>query len=135
MPRPRSSRIIKCDPVHPYFKPRGIPLKDLAGEVELTLEELETIRLYNMEGLSQTKVGENMGISQTSVSRHLSEAHKKLATALVLGFAIRIKHPVDIYHCESCGHTWKYLEQVTPESSCEKCNSEKIHTHLHTSKN
>ena len=129
MPRPRSSRKIRCDPTYTYFKPRGIPLQDITGEVEITLEELEAIRLYDLEGEPQTVVGEQMGISQSSVSRHLDKAHKKLAKALVLGFAIKISNPVDFYHCENleCGHTWR-----NETDRCEKCNSTKFHAHIHS---
>ena len=129
MPRPKSSRKILCDPAHSYFKPRGVPLQDIAGEVDITLEELEAIRLYNLEGDPQTVVGEKMGISQSSVSRHLEKAHHKIAKALVLGFAIRISNPVDFYHCENpeCGHTWR--KEV---DRCEKCNSTQFHAHIHS---
>ena len=72
-----------------------------------------------------------MNISQSTVSRHLEEAHKKLTRALVLGFAIRITNPVDIYHCDACGHTWRIVEEENEYIQCEKCNSPKIHTHLH----
>ncbi|MHA1542328.1 MAG: DUF134 domain-containing protein [Candidatus Hodarchaeales archaeon] len=133
LPRPRNPRTIRCDPTHTYFKPRGIPLKDIAGEVEITLEELETIRLSDMEGLSQTVVGKKMNISQSTVSRHLEEAHKKIAKALVIGFAIRIDNPVDFYHCDKCGHTWRIIEEINSVDSCENCNSSDFHTHIHSS--
>ncbi|UCE15206.1 MAG: DUF134 domain-containing protein [Candidatus Heimdallarchaeota archaeon] len=132
MPRPRISRTIQCDPTHPYFKPRGIPLKDLPGEVEITLEELETMRLSDLEGLSQKEVGNEMKISQSTVSRHLEEAHRKIAKALVLGYAVRIANPVDFYHCDSCGHTWRFRDDQDDLEKCEKCHSPKFHLHEHT---
>ncbi|WP_455139267.1 DUF134 domain-containing protein [Candidatus Hodarchaeum mangrovi] len=122
---------MKCDPEHPYFKPRGIPLKDIAGVVSITLEELEAIRLSDMEGLSQEEAGKEMGISQSSVSRHLEEAHRKIAKALVLGFAIRIANQVDFFHCDKCGHTWKF-EESSSVQDCERCKSTDIHIHIHS---
>jgi len=116
---------------HPYFKPRGIPLKNIAGVVEITLEELEAIRLSDLEGLSQEEAGKEMGISQSTVSRHLEEAHRKIAKALVLGFAIRITNPVDFFHCDQCGHTWKF-EDPTTVQQCESCKSTDIHIHVHS---
>ncbi|MFX0209760.1 MAG: DUF134 domain-containing protein [Candidatus Hodarchaeota archaeon] len=132
IPRPRNPRTIRCDPTHPYFKPRGIPLKDIAGEVDITLEELETIRLSDLEGLSQKEVGEKMNISQSTVSRHLEEVHRKIAKALVLGFAIRIANPVDFLHCDHCGHTWRFHEEKELSQVCENCKSSDFHTHIHT---
>jgi predicted DNA-binding protein (UPF0251 family) len=108
-------------------------LKDLAGEVAITLEELETIRLSDLEGLSQKEVGEKMNISQSSVSRHLEDAHRKIAKALVLGLAIQIKNPIDFYHCDGCGHTWRIEGEANSIDSCEKCNSPDFHTHIHNS--
>jgi predicted DNA-binding protein (UPF0251 family) len=128
LPRPRSSRKIRCDPTHSYFKPRGIPLQDIAGEVDITLEELEAMRLYDLEGEPQTIVGEKMGISQSSVSRHLDKAHKKIAKALVLGLAIKISNPFDFFHCDECGHTWR-----KESGQCENCQSTKFHSHIHSS--
>ncbi len=34
IPRPKNPRTIRCDPKQTYFKPRGIPLQDIAGEVD-----------------------------------------------------------------------------------------------------
>jgi predicted DNA-binding protein (UPF0251 family) len=133
IPRPRNPRIIRCDPTYLYFKPLGIPLKDLAGEVAITLEELETIRLSDLEGLPQKEVGEKMNISQSSVSRHLEDAHHKIAKAIVLGLAIQIKNPVDFHHCNDCGHTWRISNDNNSEDSCENCNSSDYHTHIHSS--
>jgi len=132
IPRPRNPRIIRCDPIQTYFKPRGIPLKDIVDVVDITLEELETIRLSDMEGLSQTEVGKKMNISQSTVSRHLEEAHRKLAKALVLGFAIRISNPVDFFHCDHCGHTWRITEDLATVQQCENCKSTEFHTHIHS---
>jgi len=132
IPRPRNPRIIRCDPIHSYFKPRGIPLKDIPGKVDITLEELETIRLSDLEGLSQKEVGERMKISQSTVSRHLEEVHRKIAKALVLGFAIRIANPVDFYHCDQCGHTWRLREDMTAIQQCKNCESTEFHIHVHS---
>ena len=132
IPRPRIPRTIRCDPTHPYFKPRGIPLKDLPGEVDITLEELEAMRLSDLERFSQEDVGEKMKISQSTVSRHLEKAHRKIAKALVLGYAIRIANPVDFFHCDSCGHTWRVREDQADPEECESCKSSQFHLHEHS---
>ena len=105
-------------------------MEEIKEVVTITLEELEAMRLYYIEGLDQKKAGEMMKISQSTVSRHLEEAHKKLSRALLFGFAIHIMNPVDIYHCDACGHTWRIIEEEE-HLQCEKCNSPKIHTHIH----
>ena len=70
-----------------------------------------------------------MNVSQSTISRHLEDVYKKVAKALVLGFAIRIANPTDFFHCDECGHTWKTPENKTQVKNCEKCNSTKIHIH------
>lgn len=89
MPRPRLCRRIGFSPNVRYFKPQGIPLREL-DEVELTLEELEVIRLKNIEGLEQTEASQKMRTSQSTFQRILVSAYKKITEALVEGKAIKI---------------------------------------------
>ena len=105
-------------------------MKDISGEVDITLEELETIRLTDLEGKKQVEVAEEMNISQSTVSRHLEEAHRKIAKALVLGFAIRISNPVNFYHCDNCGHTWRFPKDQLAVQHCENCDSKDFHAHV-----
>lgn len=89
MVRPIKPRRILFNPNVTYFKPRAIPLSVLE-EVDLRVDELETIRLCDLEGLNQTKAAKKMRISQSTLGRILNSAHKKIAQALVKGKAIRI---------------------------------------------
>ena len=72
-----------------YFKPRGVPLSML-DEVILTIDELEAIRLKNIEGLEQIKAARKMKVSQSTFQRILSSAYKKISDALINGKAIKI---------------------------------------------
>ncbi len=89
MVRPIKPRRILFNPNVTYFKPRAIPLSVLE-EVDLRVDELEAIRLCDLEGLNQTKAAKKMRISQSTLGRILNSAHKKIAQALVKGKAIRI---------------------------------------------
>ena len=73
-----------------YFKPQGIPLRMLEENVLLP-EELEALKLYEVDGLEQIKAAEKMKVSQPTFARILSSANKKVAEALVKGKAIRIE--------------------------------------------
>jgi uncharacterized protein len=90
MPRPIIKRRIRFDPDVTYFKPRGIKLRDLE-EVILTLDELEALRLKNLENLDQKQCAEKMEISQSTFHRLLLEAGKKVTDALVNGKAIKVE--------------------------------------------
>lgn len=89
MPRPRLCRKINFNPNVRYFKPQGIPLREL-DEVELTLEELEALRLKNIENLDQIDAANKMKTSQSTFQRILASAYKKIAEALIEGKAIKI---------------------------------------------
>ena len=90
MPRPKSPRRLDFDPKVTYFKPAGVPLRNLE-EVELLADEIEVIKLYDHEKLDQKQVAEKMKISQPTVARILDKAYHKIAQALVEGKAIKIE--------------------------------------------
>jgi len=73
-----------------FFKPAGIPLRDLE-EIQLTVEEAEAIRLKDLEGLEQEECAEKMNISRPTFQRVLYSARQKIADALLNGKAIRIE--------------------------------------------
>jgi predicted DNA-binding protein (UPF0251 family) len=89
MVRPRKQKYVRFNPEITYFKPRGVALSDLE-EVELTLDELETLRLSNLENLSQAESADKMHIHQSTFQRTLSRAREKVTEALVKGKAIKI---------------------------------------------
>lgn len=90
MVRPIKPRSLEGSPTILYFKPRGIPLRNLE-EVILLSDEFEAIRLRDVEDLNQTTAAQKMGVSQPTFARILDRAYKKIAQALVLGKAIRIE--------------------------------------------
>lgn len=90
MPRPRKCRQIGFVPGVTYFKPQGIPLRFLE-EVSLSFEEIEAVRLKDMEGLEQEQAAVKMQISRPTFQRILASARSKIATAILSGKAIRIE--------------------------------------------
>jgi len=90
MPRPRHCRRVAHLPQANFYKPRGIPLSVLQY-VTLTVDELEAIRLADLEGLYQEQAAEKMNISRQTLGRILETAHKKIADALVNGKALSIE--------------------------------------------
>ncbi|MGI6589595.1 MAG: DUF134 domain-containing protein [Candidatus Iainarchaeum sp.] len=91
MARPRIPRRINFEPNATYFKPAGVPLKELE-EVVLSFEEAESIRLKDLVGLSQTTAAKKMNISQPTFYRILIFARKKIAEAVINGKAIKIQN-------------------------------------------
>ena len=72
-----------------YFKPRGIPLRDLK-EIKISDEEIEVLRLRYLEKTDQREAAEKMGISQSQYQRDLTSVLEKITKALIEGYAIDI---------------------------------------------
>ncbi|MDD5648353.1 MAG: DUF134 domain-containing protein [Dehalococcoidia bacterium] len=129
MPRPRKCRRIAFMPGINYYKPAGVPLRFL-NEVCLSFEELESVRLKDLEDLDQEQSAERMNISRSTFQRILESARKKIADALLNGKAIRIEGGnfetlPQRYVCEN-GHQWDVpLEQAMaePMQTCPVCST------------
>ena len=70
MPRPLRLRRVRFSPETTYFKPAGARLAGLE-ETNLTREELEAIRLKDLENLEQTKAAKKMNVSHPTFNRIL----------------------------------------------------------------
>ncbi len=89
MPRPRLKRKIGFNPEIRYFKPQGVPMRYLEI-IELSSEEIEAIRLKNIEDINQEECAKKMNTSQSTFQRILSSAYRKISKALINGNAIKI---------------------------------------------
>lgn len=88
MPRPTKCRRICRYPEALAFHPQNGQEREA---VILTLDEFETIRLLDREGLSQEEASLQMDVARTTVQRVYENARKKLADMLVLGLPLRIE--------------------------------------------
>jgi predicted DNA-binding protein (UPF0251 family) len=133
MPRPVKWRRVDSIPSVTHFKPAGIPLHSLE-EVNLTVEEVEAIRLKDVEGLEQEECAQSMQISRPTFHRVLESARKKLADALLNGKAIRIEGgnfelAMRRFKCRNDGYEWDVPFDkmvVGPPSACPACHSTEI---------
>jgi uncharacterized protein len=128
MPRPIKCRHVGCRPDAIYFKPRAVPLCDLE-ELTLTYDELEALRLADLEGLYQEDAAARMLISRQTFGNIVKSARKKAADALVNGKAIRIEGGVcsvahkEVFVCDDCSHTWESTPITGMPEACPKCKS------------
>lgn len=90
MPRPSKCRRIEYLPDILYFKPAGIPARELE-EVRINLDEMEGIRLADLEGLYQEEAAARMNVSRQTFANILVSARRKIAEALISGKALRIE--------------------------------------------
>jgi uncharacterized protein len=132
MSRPSCCRKVGHLPTAMFFKPRGIPLRDLE-EVALAVDELEAIRLADLEGLYQEAAAEKMNVSRQTFGRIIAEAHRKIADFLIGGKALVIEggnftvEDLRTFNCDSCQHTWQVPYGTGRPEKCPKCESTSIH--------
>ena len=75
-------------PEYRGFTPDGLASGDA---IDMTVDELEVLRLCDLEGLNQEAVAQQMGIARATVAAICSRAHRKVANALVNGRALSIE--------------------------------------------
>lgn len=129
MPRPTKPRVIDFVPENAYFLPLGVPKCNLE-EIQLKLEELEAMRLKDIENLSQEECAVKMNVSRQTFQIIIDEARKKVAIALTGGKAINIQggnYTMNIcrYICEDCRKEFHeaYEKEV---HICPSCGSEDV---------
>lgn len=111
MARPPKFRQVERLPVVTYFKPQGIPMSELS-EVVLTVEELEAVRLCDLESLDHEVCAERMAVSRPTFHRIIVSARKKISEALINGLAIRVEGGnyqvvLSKLGCKQCGYKWQ----------------------------
>lgn len=133
MPRPVKWRRVEYIPENKYFAPCpkgkcGCP--EGLGEVQLKIEELEAMRLKDIEKLNQEECAARMQISRQTFQNIIDEARKKVVTALVGNQAITIggghyTKNICEFKCSACGNetTTTYEEQGRV---CKHCGSDKV---------
>ena len=103
MARPRKWRKVCCLPESNRFG----PLDSIASQNEfivMSVDEYETIRLIDLEGLTQEECSEQMHIARTTVQRIYSDARKIIAQSLVEGRVLIIEGG-DYMLCNSSGNS------------------------------
>jgi uncharacterized protein len=127
MGRPHKERRIEQLPPVTHYKPAGIPLRTL-GEITLSVDEMEAIRLADIEQLNQAAAAERMEVSRPTFHRIITTAHKKISAALWQGYALRVnggnfriahrcQTGLRYFTCQTCGHKW-----TLPHGTGQRCH-------------
>jgi len=132
MPQPFKCRFVSHEPGVTYFKPRGIPMTELE-EIILGVDELEAVRLADMEGLYQEDAAERMKVSRQTFGNIIHAAHAKIAEVIIKGKALKIEGGVykmkgmRKFVCNVCKHEWDVPFGAGRPAECPKCKSTDIH--------
>lgn len=139
MGRPHKERRVEKLPPITHYKPAGIPLRSIE-EITLTIEEMEAIRLADVELLDQAAAAERMEVSRPTFHRIVNKAHQKIATALWQGYALRVdggtfrivhrcQQEMRHFTCQTCGHKWSLPHgtgQRCIDLTCPNCQSQNV---------
>jgi len=110
VPRPRKWRRVCYMPENTVFGPL-----DAHGPqnntVSMTVEEYETIRLIDLEGMMQEECAQRMNVARTTVQRIYNDARRKIAESLVNGSVLRIG-----------GGDYRLCDGDVQEFGCGRCN-------------
>jgi len=125
LPRPKLVRKIGYIPTVTYFKPRGVPVRQLQ-EVIIGFDELEALRLSDFEGLYHDRAAKIVGVSRQTLGRMLEEVRKKVVDALINGKALKIEcNPstkiLAQFVCNKCDYVWQGTFEVKKPSCCPSC--------------
>ncbi len=88
VPRPQRCRRIGGYPDHWRFSPEEPEQPD--EPIRMTLDEFETIRLIDRQGLTQEQCAQQMGVSRPTVTAIYESARFKIAQVLVDGRALTL---------------------------------------------
>lgn len=122
MPRPLKWRKVCCLPQSnkfgPLDKPDNLENPEISEEfINMTVDEYETIRLIDLEGLNQEQCSKQMNVARTTIQSIYSEARKKLAESLVNGKTLIIGGG-EYKLCEGncCGHSCRYQNYLNEKN-------------------
>jgi predicted DNA-binding protein (UPF0251 family) len=129
MPRPPCCRKVQEGLRSGAFAPVG-KANCAPEEVLLTLDELEALRLADLEGFYQEQAAESLGVSRATFGRIILAAHRKVADALVNGKRLTVGGgAVRIMERQPCGcgadhdagvcHSGRCCE-VTQQGDCRR---------------
>jgi predicted DNA-binding protein (UPF0251 family) len=132
VPRPHKCRFIAANLAVSAFKPAGTPARDLES-VQLRLDELEALRLADLEGLYQDAAAERMGISRPTFSRLIEGARHKVADALLNSRMLLFQGgnvavaEMRTFECADCGARFQVPFGTGRPAECPECKSANIH--------
>ena len=130
MSRPRKCRRICRLPETTLFEPSGCKQ---GKEIVMTVDEFETIRWIDLEGVTQENCAARMNVARTTVQAIYTSAREKLAKALVFGRPLRISGgdyvlcQGDAPGCSDSSFEDQMCEKQMPRQGCAHRHCAKRH--------
>jgi predicted DNA-binding protein (UPF0251 family) len=134
MARPQCCRRVSGTPGCNVFRPEAGQRSAEAEMLRLTLDELEAMRLADLEGLYHEQAAERMNVSRQTFGRIIESARRKTAQALIEGMAIKIGggnceiSGIRCFRCNDCHRRMEVPQGVSKPSVCPVCKGHHIHS-------
>ena len=109
MPRPRKCRRVCCMPGYTLYGPLHGFL-DQNDMIIMTVEEYETVRLIDYNGLTQEECADQMQVARATVQHIYKAARNKVADSLVNGRGLKIE-----------GGDFELYDEAERDCGCPKC--------------
>ncbi|SHK16650.1 DUF134 domain-containing protein [Tepidibacter formicigenes] len=128
MPRPKKWRKVGFIPEIRFYGPLDCDIEN--SIIIMSVEELESIRLMDLEGLDQNECAQRMMVARSTFQRIYSEAKRKIADSIINGKKLKIEggnYTLNICKiiCKNCGYEWKEkCEDIDKDIECPQCSSE-----------
>lgn len=128
--RPQKIRFVQKIPHIRQFSPRGKPGRP--DEVELRIDQLEALKLADLQGYTQDQAARLMKLSRPTFGRVLRQARKIVADALVNGKVIHIRtadvqvgvHHQDVAHEDFDSFINELNKRMLQKSSDKICQDQ-----------
>ncbi|WP_042273364.1 DUF134 domain-containing protein [[Clostridium] dakarense] len=129
MARPTKVRTVDFFQKDTYFAPIGKPKCEIE-EINLKLEELEAMRLKDIEGLNQEECAKKMKVSRQTFQNIIDAARQKVAIDLTQGKAIKInggnyRAKFCKFKCLDCRNIYE-INYEQDKEKCPSCSSENV---------
>jgi predicted DNA-binding protein (UPF0251 family) len=135
MARPPKKRYVKhrltyrnFGPINPEFQ-----CEDESNTVILTIDQLEAMRLADLEGMSHNEAAEYMKVSRQTFGRIIEQARQLVTLSLINGKFLRIESDSNIefidreVKCIECGVEWMLAGDKPSETVvCKSCGSPEV---------
>ena len=109
MPRPRKGKKVCCLPEINLYGPLNLQ-RETNKCILMSVEEYETIRLIDLEKLTQEECGERMQVARTTIQKIYTDAREKVAESLVNGCILKIE-----------GGDYQLYSEIEKPMGCGSC--------------
>ncbi|NLH45585.1 MAG: DUF134 domain-containing protein [Acholeplasmataceae bacterium] len=109
MPRPRKGKKVCCLPEINLYGPLKLQRENNKC-ILMSVEEYETIRLIDLEKLTQEECGERMQVARTTIQKIYTDAREKVAESLVNGCILKIE-----------GGDYQLYSEIEKPMGCGSC--------------